>query len=584
MINSSVSGTIFVRANAGIDLHNNHRVEVSGLAQDDLLAWNSTLTRWENHTIADLDLATGTYVDAADAVLQSQITTNTGNIATNTTNIATNTTNIAVNAAAIAQNAADINTNSSAISGNSADIIQLQTDVAAIDVSGLQTQIDTNATNITTNSGDISALDLRVTQNESDIASLDTRVTTLEGAGGGGGSTFETGMVVQKNTAPISGTWLPLDGSTYDSSLYPALAGTNGYPTVAGGWGALLSSVSNNTAVGADDYQVASNLANTGVVFVSRTTNTGYYTNDGVTLNPISLGGLAQITAAWTYGSADANLILVADTNQNLWTFDPAIGNASAVNTGNVLATAISTSTTDTLWGQMTFASNNAGIFAYIPDDTTSTTYVVNTIPYDLTSFTVVNPGLNALYTMGFNSSGDLWITGLGLPYVVRTSDHVVFEDMRTGAGTVNQRPLLTTNPETELVVLHDFTASSYSIYDEGIGWVATNVAQPDGAADRHLWIYVQGSGSLWIRSNYSDDIDLYFTVDDFDTISTATGPFNTLWSAAVIGAGEVVMGQSAGGSNDGLLKLTFATSGSTFTVSNTPSTIPGYTYYVKAD
>lgn len=42
------NGTIFVRANAGIDLHNNHRVQVSSLADKDLLVWSSTNSRWEN--------------------------------------------------------------------------------------------------------------------------------------------------------------------------------------------------------------------------------------------------------------------------------------------------------------------------------------------------------------------------------------------------------------------------------------------------------------------------------------------------------------------------------------------------------
>lgn len=41
-------GTIMVRANAGIDLHNNHRVQVANLAGGDLLYWNPVNTRWEN--------------------------------------------------------------------------------------------------------------------------------------------------------------------------------------------------------------------------------------------------------------------------------------------------------------------------------------------------------------------------------------------------------------------------------------------------------------------------------------------------------------------------------------------------------
>lgn len=64
IITSSTNGTIFVRAEHGIDLHNNHRVEVSNLQEDDVLAWNAGLTRWENHTIGDLGLATTAYVDS----------------------------------------------------------------------------------------------------------------------------------------------------------------------------------------------------------------------------------------------------------------------------------------------------------------------------------------------------------------------------------------------------------------------------------------------------------------------------------------------------------------------------------------
>lgn len=48
IIHSATNGTIMVRANSGIDLHNNHRVQVSNLQAGDFLFWNSVRQRWEN--------------------------------------------------------------------------------------------------------------------------------------------------------------------------------------------------------------------------------------------------------------------------------------------------------------------------------------------------------------------------------------------------------------------------------------------------------------------------------------------------------------------------------------------------------
>ena len=48
VIHSASNGTIMVRANSGIDLHNNHRVQVSNLQAGDFLFWNSARQRWEN--------------------------------------------------------------------------------------------------------------------------------------------------------------------------------------------------------------------------------------------------------------------------------------------------------------------------------------------------------------------------------------------------------------------------------------------------------------------------------------------------------------------------------------------------------
>lgn len=65
------NGTLFVRANAGIDLHENHRVQIlspdgSGNPQTDkmLLCWNNTDKRWENKTATDAGVQT--YSSALD--------------------------------------------------------------------------------------------------------------------------------------------------------------------------------------------------------------------------------------------------------------------------------------------------------------------------------------------------------------------------------------------------------------------------------------------------------------------------------------------------------------------------------------
>ena len=63
------NGTLFVRANSGIDLHNNHRVEVANLAAGDLLVWDAPLTRWENKTLAAAGVATAAQGANADTAL-----------------------------------------------------------------------------------------------------------------------------------------------------------------------------------------------------------------------------------------------------------------------------------------------------------------------------------------------------------------------------------------------------------------------------------------------------------------------------------------------------------------------------------
>ena len=90
------TGVLMVRANGGIDLHNNHRVHVQDLQSLDLLFWNATLGRWENKSLTssgntisiqeggggsgditlDLlagDIAAGTYGDANKVVTSISI-------------------------------------------------------------------------------------------------------------------------------------------------------------------------------------------------------------------------------------------------------------------------------------------------------------------------------------------------------------------------------------------------------------------------------------------------------------------------------------------------------------------------------
>lgn len=71
------NGVIFVRANAGIDLHENHRVQIlspdaGGNPQTDkmLLCWNNTAKRWENKTATDAGIFEGGVVinESGDAV------------------------------------------------------------------------------------------------------------------------------------------------------------------------------------------------------------------------------------------------------------------------------------------------------------------------------------------------------------------------------------------------------------------------------------------------------------------------------------------------------------------------------------
>jgi hypothetical protein len=85
---------------------------------------------------------------SADAVLQTNIdtnsaliTTNTNNIATNTSNIATNTSNIATNTSNIATNTSNIATNTSNIATNTSDIATNTADITA-----MQTYANANPT------------------------------------------------------------------------------------------------------------------------------------------------------------------------------------------------------------------------------------------------------------------------------------------------------------------------------------------------------------------------------------------------------------------------------------------------------
>ena len=48
VIHAATNGTLFVRAEQGNDLHSDQRVQVSGLANNDVLTWNDTNQRWQN--------------------------------------------------------------------------------------------------------------------------------------------------------------------------------------------------------------------------------------------------------------------------------------------------------------------------------------------------------------------------------------------------------------------------------------------------------------------------------------------------------------------------------------------------------
>jgi hypothetical protein len=48
VIHAATNGTLMVRAEQGNDLHSDQRVQVSGLANNDVLTWNNTNQRWQN--------------------------------------------------------------------------------------------------------------------------------------------------------------------------------------------------------------------------------------------------------------------------------------------------------------------------------------------------------------------------------------------------------------------------------------------------------------------------------------------------------------------------------------------------------
>lgn len=90
VVYSGVNGTLFVRANGGIDLHNNHRVQIlspdangNPTVEDSVLLWSNTNTRWENHTPAETVTALGldTVVKQGDNV--SDLTNDAGYATTN---------------------------------------------------------------------------------------------------------------------------------------------------------------------------------------------------------------------------------------------------------------------------------------------------------------------------------------------------------------------------------------------------------------------------------------------------------------------------------------------------------------------
>jgi hypothetical protein len=281
--------------------------------------------------VAALDLATETYVDTqvgneetaritADSGLQTQITTNAGNIATNAGDIDQLETDLAAETAArIAADSAlqtDIDTNATAITNEAS--------ARASADSNLQSQISSN-------DGDISALDGRLTTAESDIAALEaiTHVNSLNGitgavtlsagsnvtltqvgsdieisssGGGGGGGSDSFNTIVVSGQSPIV--------ADHGNDTLTIVAGTgielttdapNDTLTIA--TDLTTTDVTEGTNLYFTDARVAANSA-----VVANTAKNSYPTADAAKLAGIEAGAEVNVNADWNAISGDAQI------------------------------------------------------------------------------------------------------------------------------------------------------------------------------------------------------------------------------------------------------------------------------------
>ena len=87
VIHDATNGTLMVRAEQGTDLHSDQRVQVSGLANNDVLTWNNTNQRWQNAqpTSSNIYTTNGTVGSGRVATLTDTLSFTNGRVDFNTT-------------------------------------------------------------------------------------------------------------------------------------------------------------------------------------------------------------------------------------------------------------------------------------------------------------------------------------------------------------------------------------------------------------------------------------------------------------------------------------------------------------------
>lgn len=87
VIHAANNGTLMVRAEQGTDLHSDQRVQVSGLANNDVLTWNNTNQRWQNAqpTSSNIYNNNGTVGSGRVATLTDTLSFSNGRVEFNTT-------------------------------------------------------------------------------------------------------------------------------------------------------------------------------------------------------------------------------------------------------------------------------------------------------------------------------------------------------------------------------------------------------------------------------------------------------------------------------------------------------------------